>query len=259
MKKGFLLLTVFVASIAQAQQIMGIGPGMGILGTNFVAPTIAGKANVYDPAVGEIIYDSSDATFYGRTHSSTWAALGGSTNVIPTGSILTFAASSCPTGYLAADGSSINRTTYASLFTVIGTTHGQGDGSTTFNVPDYRGRFLRGVDGSANRDPDDSTRTAMATGGNTGDNVGSVQGDAFKSHTHIQDAHGHDIRTANGTPTGSDNAASRGFAAYNTAVGTAAYTGASVPYIIQTTATNQNTGGSETRPINAYVNFCIKY
>lgn len=52
-----------------------------------------------------------------------------------------------PTGYLLCDGSAISRTSYADLFTALGTLYGAGDGSTTFNLPDFRGCFLRGYDG----------------------------------------------------------------------------------------------------------------
>lgn len=249
MKKGILLiLAMLCADLSHAQSLKSFGIEPGILGTNFVAPTIAGKLNVYDPMTGEIIYDSSDATFYGRNHSSTWVPLGGPSNVIPTGTILTFAASVCPTGYLATDGSAFSRTTYASLFAVIGTTHGQGDGATTFNVPDYRGRFLRGVDGAAGRDPNSSTRTAMGTGGNTGNNVGSVQVDAIQGHAHIagiQGSYGSYAAITSSNATGGDS-------------------GVNQYRINSNIITSDGTNGtprtsSETRPTNAYVNYCIKY
>lgn len=66
-----------------------------------------------------------------------WDNAGGG---IPTGTILDYAGSSAPSGYLMCDGSAVSRTTYAALFGVIGTTYGAGDGSTTFNLPDCRGR-----------------------------------------------------------------------------------------------------------------------
>jgi hypothetical protein len=53
----------------------------------------------------------------------------------PTGTILTISSTTIPEGYLAADGSEVSRTTYAALFSVIGTQYGDGDGSTTFNLP----------------------------------------------------------------------------------------------------------------------------
>jgi len=162
----------------------------------------------------------------------------------PVGSVLAFAGTSAPTGYLMCDGSAVSRTTYATLFALIGVTHGQGDNSTTFNIPDYRGRFLRGVDGSAGRDPNDSTRTAMNTGGNTGDNVGSVQTDAFQGHYHnaIIQANG----DGNGYLRGATNVA-----------GTTISTGVLGAITNGTNGTPRTS--SETRPINAYVNFIIKY
>jgi microcystin-dependent protein len=61
-----------------------------------------------------------------------------------TGEVKMFAGSSAPEGYLLCQGQAVSRTTYASLFAILGTTYGTGDGSTTFNLPDYRGNFLRG-------------------------------------------------------------------------------------------------------------------
>ena len=62
---------------------------------------------------------------------------------VPAGAIMAFAMNSAPSGWLSADGSAVSRTTYATLFTAIATTHGTGDGSTTFNVPDLQGIFVR--------------------------------------------------------------------------------------------------------------------
>jgi hypothetical protein len=107
-----------------------------------------------------------------------------SMNGNPAGSIIAFGGTSAPTGWLLCDGSAVSRTTYAALFSTIGTAYGSGNGTTTFNLPDFRGRFLRGVDGTANNDPDKATRTTMNAGGNTGNNVGSVQDDAFQGHGH---------------------------------------------------------------------------
>lgn len=68
-----------------------------------------------------------------------------------TGFIVPYGGSAAPTGWLLCDGSAVSRTTYSGLFTVIGTTFGAGDGSTTFNVPDLRGRVPAGVDSGAGR------------------------------------------------------------------------------------------------------------
>lgn len=64
----------------------------------------------------------------------------------PPGVMLDYAGSSAPAGWLLCDGSAVSRTTYASLFAAIGTAYGSGDGSTTFNVPDTRGRVVAGLD-----------------------------------------------------------------------------------------------------------------
>jgi len=64
---------------------------------------------------------------------------------VPTGTVSAFAGSAAPTGYALCDGSAVNRTTQAALFAVIGTTYGSGDGSTTFNLPDLRGRVVAGL------------------------------------------------------------------------------------------------------------------
>ena len=70
--------------------------------------------------------------------------------VLPTGSVIPFAGKTAPTGWLLCQGQAVSRTTYAQLFSVIGTTFGSGDGSTTFNLPDLRGRVAVGVDSDAN-------------------------------------------------------------------------------------------------------------
>jgi microcystin-dependent protein len=86
------------------------------------------------------------------------------------GSIHYFARSTPPVGYLEANGAIVSRTTYAELFTAIGTTFGAGDGSTTFQLPDLRGEFIRGWDHSRGID--------------TGRTFGSLQLDAFQGHIH---------------------------------------------------------------------------
>lgn len=178
----------------------------------------------------------------------------------PTGKIDAYGGNSAPTGWLICDGSAVSRETYSDLYGVVGINFGQGDGSTTFNLPDLRGRFLRGVaDGSSN-DPDRASRTAMNTGGNTGDAVGSVQGDATKrpNTAFTTNTTGNHQHTLHNFTSGSgknrqiqpvSNASSSG----------------NLPIDGSVTSTVGNhshsiTGGgdSETRPLNAYVHFIIK-
>ena len=66
-------------------------------------------------------------------------------NPIPTGAVFPFAGITAPEGFLFCDGSAVSRTTYAKLLGVIGETYGSGDGSTTFNLPDYRETVLVGA------------------------------------------------------------------------------------------------------------------
>ena len=65
---------------------------------------------------------------------------------VPTGTISAYGASTAPTSWLLCDGAAVSRTTYAALFAIISTTYGAGDGSTTFNVPNLKGRVPVGLD-----------------------------------------------------------------------------------------------------------------
>lgn len=186
----------------------------------------------------------------------------------PVGSCIDLPTTTAPAGYLYCDGTAVSRTIYAGLFAVIGISHGHGDGTTTFNVPDRRGYFARGVDNGAGRDPDTSSRTAMNPGGNTGDNVGSVQPSGFDSHAHPYSgtsggpnsvSHSHNYGQAGGATT----AISTGNVAfYNTTTlqvtsdeidnGLATHT-----HSVSGVTTAE--GGNESRGINAYTNVFIRY
>ena len=72
-------------------------------------------------------------------------------SLVPTGSMINFAGATAPAGWLLCDGSAVNRLVYATLFSVIGTTYGVGDGTSTFNVPNTAGKTIRGVNGTYTR------------------------------------------------------------------------------------------------------------
>lgn len=72
-------------------------------------------------------------------------------SLIPTGTLLMTGRGSAPTGFLLCQGQAVSRTTYAALFAVYGTTFGAGNGTTTFNLPDFRGRVAVGPDAGAGR------------------------------------------------------------------------------------------------------------
>ena len=103
----------------------------------------------------------------------------------PIGSIIAFGGNkeSIPDNWILCDGSPHLRKDYKPLFEIIGTGWGAGDGGTTFNVPDLRGQFLRGVTGDSIVDPDSANRFAKS-GGNSGNAVGSYQTDAMQGHHH---------------------------------------------------------------------------
>lgn len=122
--------------------------------------------------------------------------LGGTMNflldnyAIPPGAIFDYGGDegTVPLGWIICDGRAVSRTTYANLYTAIGTRWGIGDGASTFNVPDLRGSFTRMVDltteGQKGADPDHATRTRPGTGTGTAEQVGSYQGDAVGPHNH---------------------------------------------------------------------------
>jgi microcystin-dependent protein len=146
--------------------------------------------------------------------------------LVPSGAVMAFAMNSAPTGWLAANGSAVSRTTYSALWTALGTTsspYGQGDGSTTFNLPDLRGYFVRGA--GTNGDG-----TASGT-------FGAKQADALGSHTHTITA-GQQNGTSSGC--GIDNTFQK---AQDSSCGT---------------VTTSSAGSTETRPNNIAMLYCIK-
>lgn len=165
---------------------------------------------------------------------------------VPTGSMIAFAGpnSSIPAGFLYCNGQAVSRTTYSNLFSVMGTGWGIGDGSTTFNVPFTSGLFLRGQDDGTGNDPAASARTAIpASGGNSGDNVGSFQESAISDHNHNEV-----VSAASGSGVGVQTVP--------------AATGPLANSNVQTNGAQIISGASEvsieSRPINVYVVYIIK-
>lgn len=161
---------------------------------------------------------------------------------VPTGCVLHFAAATPPAGWLECNGAAVSRTTYAALFAVTGTTFGTGDGSTTFNLPDLRGEFLRGWDNGRGVD--------------AGRTIGSLQEHALGSHRHYVAA---DFFSTDGstsaTITSTDAIASRGGGggAYDEK-----YALYDAPSVEATRGLSSATGGTETRPRNVALLPCIK-
>lgn len=112
--------------------------------------------------------------------------------VIPVGTILPFAASHAPEGFLICDGRAVSRTTYADLFNVIGTTYGGGNGTTTFNLPDLRDEFLRGASPTRPVGTEEGwmtgSHTHTANIGSAGEHAHSITVNAAGGHTHTASA-----------------------------------------------------------------------
>ncbi|MDH1976522.1 phage tail protein [Aliarcobacter butzleri] len=180
------------------------------------------QATPPDSNIYKYWYDTSGTKVVLKIYDgSSWKEInlgGGSVSI---GSIETFAgvAAKIPEGYLLCNGQEISRTAYKDLFDVIGTTYGAGDGSTTFNVPDLRGEFIRGFD--------------AGRGVDSGRILGSWQVDELKSHKHSYFFGGEGVSSSIGASHTSNIYSSYG----NTAA----------------------TGGIETRPRNIAMNYIIKH
>ena len=100
----------------------------------------------------QAMFTSYDGRMWrGGMYSGTWTGWGG-TDGVPTGSLSYYAGPVAPVGWIFCQGQAVSRVIYGVLFSVIGTSCGDGDGSTTFNLPDCRGCFIRGLDDGAGID-----------------------------------------------------------------------------------------------------------
>ena len=104
---------------------------------------VSERIGIASPAEGLLVYQTDDIAGFYYYNGSQWERLlDRGRDAIPTGAIFSFPIDTPPTGYLVCDGSEVSRTTYSDLFALIGTMYGNGDGSTTFNLPDFRGQFF---------------------------------------------------------------------------------------------------------------------
>lgn len=134
---------------------------------------------------------STDSATYGQVLSAASGA------TAPSGVIMMYGAASAPAGFLLCDGTAVSRTSYAALFAIIGTTYGAGNGTTTFNVPDFQQRFPLG-------------KAAAGTGSTLGSTGGAID------HTHNTKAHYHGLGTLATTTTNSGHGHSHTLAVTST-------------------------------------------
>lgn len=155
-------------------------------GTNVVLASIPINSSNGNAAVSGTLTVTSNATVGGDLAVTGNVTQGGNL-IMPTGAMLEYAGSAAPTGWLLCDGTAVSRTTYAALFAVLGTAYGAGDGSTTFNVPDRRGKFGVGVNGTYTRGTSGGSTTTSSAGSH--DHTGSTGSTTLTtaqipSHTH---------------------------------------------------------------------------
>jgi microcystin-dependent protein len=190
------------------------------------AVTTANAASATANAISAVATSAQTTANAAQTTANTAQATANAALPIA-GTVNWFAMNTAPTGFLKANGAAISRTTYATLFAAIGTTFGVGNGSTTFNIPDLRGEFIRGWDDSRGVD--------------SGRAIGTAQSDATKTHTHT-------LTVSSRIGTGSGDQFDAGWSRHDTIT-----TGASFD------TNSGNSLGTETRPRNIALLACIKF
>lgn len=215
--------------------------------TSSIQTQLNGKAPLASPALTGTPTAPTAAVGTNTTQLATTAFVVGAVTsaVVPVSTVIAIANAVVPTGFLECNGATISRTTYASLFSKIGTTYGVGDGSTTFAIPDLRGEFIRGWDNGRGVD---SSRT-----------IGSIQQQSFQSHNHAagvstSGGHAHPFSKAEGYASGMDGWVGQGNPAYGT---TTLWTGGAGEHTH--TVDVYSNGSQETRPRNIALMYCIKY
>ena len=160
-----------------------------------------------------------------------------SSNIV--GELKYFGFNEVPEHCLMCDGSEISRETYHELFEKYGTIYGEGDGSTTFNIPDYRGAFLRCIGGNA-------------------DSIGVLQGDAIRNISGTLDMRNYNggLATWNRTPENSAMYTSNLIASGDAGMAGTLTSGMQIIYF---NASRVVPTAEENRPINYAVNVCVVY
>lgn len=157
-----------------------------------------------------LVNDPVDEDIWGGQLNANWDSADTIIDALmPIGSMIAYAGTTAPNSRWAlCDGSAISRTTFATLFALISTSYGVGDGSTTFNLPDYRGRAGVGLDNlggsSADRITDGNADSLNNTGGGDETPSGSLSGttDSHALTTTEMPSHTHGIQINSNTDSG---------------------------------------------------------
>jgi microcystin-dependent protein len=182
--KWELIVNLASVPLVNASQI-AVSPTGGISAVTVQAALAEVDAEKAPLSHTHVATQISDSTAIGRAllTAADAAAAGALLPGLPPGIVFPYAGTSAPAGYLLCGGQAVSRATFAALFLVIGTTYGSGDGATTFNVPDLRGRVVAGKDdmvqGSANR-------LTNQAGGLDGDILAAVGGSEGATITQAQ-------------------------------------------------------------------------
>lgn len=170
-----------------------------------------------------------------------WLLLNASATGTAAGTVTNFAGSTAPEGWLLCYGQAVSRTTYADLLAVIGTTYGAGDGTTTFNLPDLRGRIIAGLDlmgGVAAARLNTTTMTSNGIGGTGGAQTHTLTSAQMPAHTHSGGTDGAGSHSHSGTILGSNSATSGGAPVLGPAVTSFAFVTDTAPNHSHTFTTN---------------------
>jgi microcystin-dependent protein len=171
---------------------------------------------------------------------------GGGGGTIPTGVIEMFAGTTPPTGFLMCDGSVISRTTYATLFAVIGEAYGAGDGSTTFKLPDLIRRFPLGAGTTTDTNRAGTTNVGASGGIFSHTHTGGVHAHSIAAHTHAQVAHVHDL----GSSANSGGANTSASGAHDHSVGAKTTSSDAHSHTFSDTGTDSFTTGGPSTAVN---------
>jgi len=187
---------------APANGVLRLVNSLSVVNTNNTATATARiyyDENGTEFDLSKVALASGDQLFY--EDNSGWSVLnsagvqktGANVTPFPTGSVVAYAADSEPSGWLFCYAQAISRTTFSELFSVIGTAFGTGDGSTTFNLPDLRGRVIAGQDDMGGTSANRLTGVAGSVNGDTFAGTGGVETHTLTSaempaHTHDQNA-----------------------------------------------------------------------